>query len=75
MFISLIWIAGRSIIFTAISEEGKLSRHFTAGCPFAHNVLVMPTAEKICHPERLKKIYDFRKESKDLRTDLLLSRP
>ena len=33
------------------------------------------TAEKVCHPERLKKIHDFRKESKDLRTDLLLCRP
>ena len=27
-------------------------------------------AEKACHPERLKKIYDFRKESKDLGTNL-----
>ena len=25
---------------------------------------------KVCHPERLKKIEDFQKESKDLRTDL-----
>ena len=25
-----------------------------------------------CHPERLKKIEDFRKESKDLRTNYLL---
>ena len=24
-----------------------------------------------CHPERLEKIEDFRKESKDLRTDLI----
>ena len=28
------------------------------------------TAPKVCHPERLKKIEDFRRESKDLRTEL-----
>ena len=28
------------------------------------------TPKKRCHPERLKKIEDFRRESKDLRTDL-----
>ena len=26
--------------------------------------------EMVCHPERVEKIEDFRKESKDLRTDL-----
>ena len=29
---------------------------------------------KVCHPERLKKIEDFQKESKDLRTYGLLCR-
>ena len=33
------------------------------------------TPEIICHPERLKKIADFRKESKDLRTDLTANVP
>ena len=28
-----------------------------------------------CHPERLEKIADFRKESKDLRTDLRTNVP
>ena len=33
------------------------------------------TPKKRCHPERLKKIEDFRRESKDLRTDLTANVP
>ena len=32
-------------------------------------------AQSQCHPERLKKIADFRRESKDLRTDLTANVP
>ena len=32
-------------------------------------------SKKRCHPERLKKIEDFRRESKDLRTDLTANLP
>ena len=34
-----------------------------------------PKPKKRCHPERLKKIADFRRESKDLRTDLTANVP
>ena len=33
------------------------------------------TPQNRCHPERLKKIADFRRESKDLRTDLIATVP
>ena len=38
-------------------RQGSIASHFA----------MLP--ELLCHPERLKKIADFRKESKDLRTD------
>ena len=34
-------------------------------------VVQIPHRKFYCHPERLKKIEDFRKESKDLRTEYL----
>ena len=37
--------------------------------------MVCNAPELICHPERLKKIEDFRKESKDLRTNFTTNVP